>query len=163
MAIFGGLGAVAGAGAMSAVRAAARRAGWIDKMVPEAVEEWAAYHAGASPPGGRPAHHVADHLVHVGYSVAWGVAWGAGAGRRAGALVPGAAFGAFLWVLAAFVAFPLLRVARPAWRVGLVQNAVDLVAHLLYGVLTALVVGDLAQPHGRRRTTDRERESTRIA
>jgi hypothetical protein len=40
--------------------------------------------------------------------------------------------------------------------------AID-VAHLLYGIVTALVVGDLARPHDRRRTADRERESARVA
>ena len=65
--------------------------------------------------------------------------------------------------LAAFVAFPLLRVARPAWRAGLADNTVDLVAHVIYGVVTAIVVGDLAQPHDHRRTSDRERESARVA
>lgn len=163
MAIFGLLGGAAGAGAMSAVRAAARRAGWIDKTVPEAVEEWTAYRAGVSPPGGRPAHHLADQLLHAGYSMAWGAAWGAGAGRQAGSILPGAAFGLGLWALGALAAFPLLRAARPAWRAGLAENAVNVGAHLLYGVVTALIAGDLAQPHDHRRTSDREREATRVA
>ncbi len=45
---------------------------------------------------------------------------------------------------------PALGAKRPPWRKSLTENAVDLAAHSLYGVVTALVAGEMQrQPdHG---------------
>ena len=74
LALYGGVGALYGGGAMSLIRLGLRRAGLIDKMVPQAVSEWAARKLGVEPPGLPVGHPVADQLVHLTYSLAWGAA-----------------------------------------------------------------------------------------
>jgi uncharacterized membrane protein YagU involved in acid resistance len=154
----GGLGGVSASGAMTAVRLLARRLGVIDKMTPQAVEEKAAAVAGVQSTG--PGHHIADHLLHLGYGAVWGALFGA-VRRRPHVVRDGLIFGAAVWALAGFVLFPALGIARPAWRARGVENAVNLTAHAVYGLVTALAIDELAgQAHFA--TSDAQRESERV-
>jgi hypothetical protein len=156
----GAVAGLSGAASMNPLRLAARRVGLIEKMVPQAVEEWAASRAGVEPPGGRAGHHVADQLLHLGYGAAWGALYGlvaAPGGRRT---VPrGLLLGLAVWS-AGFLGFvPLLGITRPAWRARPAEEAVNVAAHLVYGVVTALEADErLTQP--RRPTSDAERRAT---
>ena len=160
--LYGAIGGLFGAGAMSVVRLAARRAGLIDKMVPQAVEEWAAQRAGLEVPGGPAGHHLLDQALHTGYGVMAGVVYGAAlgtAGRRP--LAYGTAFGVLVWLVGSGALFPLLRIARPFWRSGGAENAINLVAHVVHGISVQLVSEEMAQQN-RRATTDRERQAARV-
>jgi hypothetical protein len=72
LALYGGFGALYGAAAMSLIRLGLRRAGLIDKMVPQALTEWASQKLGVEPPGVPAGHPAADQLLHLVYSVTWG-------------------------------------------------------------------------------------------
>jgi hypothetical protein len=160
--LYGAIGGLFGAGAMTVLRLAARRSGIIDKMVPQAVEEWAAHRSGLESSGGRFRHHVADQALHAGYGVVAGAVYGAvqgGSGRRH--LACGAAFGATVWLFGAGVVFSLLDVARPIWRSRPAENAVNLAAHVLYGLSVQLVTEELSQ-QARRATSDPERHAARV-
>jgi hypothetical protein len=164
-ALLGGLGGVAGAETMSVVRLAAHRAGLIEKTVPQAVEEWAADRAEVEPPGGKVGHQVAQELLHVGYGLAWGAAYGsllASRPDRRRPLLWGAGFGALLWALGLLGLLPALGVARPAHRADRAENAVNVTAHVLYGVAVQLLAEELGRQPGRRATSDPERAASRV-
>jgi len=73
-ALHGALGGIYGAAAMSILRLAARRAGVIDKMVPQVVEEWTLDRTGMeSSPASKTAHHVLD-LTNLAAIPAYGLA-----------------------------------------------------------------------------------------
>jgi hypothetical protein len=162
--ILGAVGGIYGAAVMSVLRLGMRRAGVIDKMVPQVAEEWLAERLGTSPPGGRAGHHVADQLLHLGYGAAWGAISGpllaGGAGRRP--LWRGAAVGLGVWAFGMLAAFPSLRVARPAWQAGAIENATNIGAHLLYGLAVQLLADEPPRQADHRRTSDAERAATRV-
>ena len=159
-ALYGAIGGLYGSAAMSVVRLAARRRGLIDKMVPQAVEEWATARAGVEPPGGAAGHHILDQVMHLGYGAAAGALYGAlhGTGSRR-PLASGARFGGLVWLIGAGALFPLLNIARPLWRARGRENVVNLAAHLLYGISLQLVAAELSAPGDRRPTRDGERQA----
>jgi hypothetical protein len=76
-ALHGALGGIYGAAAMSILRLAAHRAGLIDKMLPQVVEEWTLDRTGMKPsPASKTAHHVLDQFLHLGYGAAMGAVCG---------------------------------------------------------------------------------------
>ena len=85
----GAVGGLYGAAAMSVLRLGLHRAGLIDKMVPQAVEEWISDRLNIDPPGGTAGHHVADQLLHLAY--------GAGLGALGGPMVSGREGRGGLW------------------------------------------------------------------
>jgi hypothetical protein len=145
-AVYGGLGGAIGAACMTVVRMAARRAGVIDKTVPQVMEEWASRRTGIEPPGGAAGHHVADHLLHLGFGLVMGVTYGLLFGRRRrGPIVrPGAAFGTGVWLFGSGVLLPLLGAGKPFWRAKAAENAINLSSHLLFGVVAATLTDELA-------------------
>jgi hypothetical protein len=56
---------------MSVIRLGMHRAGVIDKMVPQAVEEWLSDKMASDPPGGEVGRQVADQALHLAYGVIW--------------------------------------------------------------------------------------------
>ena len=72
----GAVGGLYGVAAMSVLRLALHRAGLIDKMVPQVVEEWISDRLNTDPPGGQAGHHVADQLLHLGYGASLGALGG---------------------------------------------------------------------------------------
>lgn len=152
----GSIGGAMAAGAMSALRMAAHRSGMIERQVPQVFEAWLERRAGLSlSPVPR---EFLTHVLHVGYGAAWGAVYGLlfGTGRRA-TLRRGVPFGLFQWGLGFFALAPLMGAARSPLRSEARENAVNAGAHLLYGVLLALITEELARqpssrqfPHTRR-------------
>jgi hypothetical protein len=124
------------AGVMSAVRLLARRAGLIDRMVPQVLQERAAGAAGVDLPGGTAAHQLVAEAMHHGVSLAAGGVLGAV--TTTPGLATGVAYGLAIWVVDALGLLPALRVQRVGGR------AVDVVAHGLFGATLAFAMRELA-------------------
>lgn len=141
--VHGALAGALGAATMTVLRMVAHRAGWIQAMVPQAVEVWAKDRSPFAWPKRAEAHHVADQLLHLGYGGFAGAAYGLAQAPRPGAR-PIRAFelGALLWVFGSFVLFPALKIARPPWRASPREEAVNLGAHLLYGAVTVYLLDE---------------------
>jgi hypothetical protein len=141
----GGVAGVIAASCMTVVRMAAHRAGLIDRMVPQAVQEGIERRAGARP--SRGGSRIAEQTLHLGYGAAFGAVYGAFVDRprRAPRVGRSLLYGLAHWAFGAGVLLPSLGVARPIWRRSLAENAVDLAAHLTYGGVTAFVSGEFAR------------------
>lgn len=143
-AALGAIGGVIGASCMSALRMAAHRAGLLDKQVPQAVEEWVSHGTGVQP--GFAGHQALTQLIHLGYGMGWGALYGAIAGSgRNGTAVKGSVFGTAQWAVGFLGLLPALGIARPAWKQSTTENSLNIAAHLLYGVVTALMTEELAR------------------
>jgi hypothetical protein len=160
----GAVGGLYGSAAMSVLRLAMHRMGVIDKMVPQAVEEWVADRLRIEPSGGKATHLVADQLIHLGYGAALGAVFGPLLTTRShrGGLWRGATFGLATWAFGMLVLFPSLRIGRAAWRSGPAENATNLAAHLIFGLAIQLMVEEPPRQRRRARTSDRERMRTRV-
>ena len=146
MALYGLIGGLNGAACMSVLRLAARRIGLIDRMAPQAVVEWSRARTRSRRPVARISHHLADQIVHLGVGSLGGAVYGAVTARRPrSTAAAGAAFGAAVWAVAFVALAPVLGIARPPWRARRTENAVNVAAHLVYGVVTALMMNDLAR------------------
>jgi len=127
------------AGVMSTLRPLAHRAGMIDRMVPQILQERAAGAAGVDVPGGSAGHQLAAEAIHHGVSLAAGGVLGAVSARPG--FVTGVAYGLAIWAVDALGVLPALRVQRVGGR------TVDLVAHGLFGATVAFAMRELgAQP-----------------
>jgi hypothetical protein len=124
------------AGVMSAVRLLAHRAGLIDRMVPQVLQERVAGAAGVDLPGGTAAHQLAAEALHHGVSLVAGGALGAVMAKPG--LATGVAYGLGIWVVAALGLLPAIRVQRVGGR------QVDVVAHGLFGATLAFAMRELA-------------------
>jgi len=117
--VHGALAGALGAATMTVLRMVAHRAGWIQAMVPQAVEVWAKDKSPLRWPRRAEAHHVADQLLHLGYGGAAGSVYALthATGEHA---EPSRAIelGTALWAFGSFVLFPALTIARPPWRHG---------------------------------------------
>ena len=122
------------AGVMSAVRLIAHRAGLIDRMVPQVLEERAAGAAGIDVPGS--AHQLAAEALHHGVSLVAGGALGALTATPSVSI--GVVYGLAIWVVDALGLLPALRVQRVGGR------GVDAVAHGIFGAALALAMRELA-------------------
>lgn len=144
-AMLGGVAGAIGASCMTVLRMLAHRAGLIDQMVPQAIVQGMERKARTRPPSG-PSRAV-DQALHLGYGAVMGALYGALVDRPAGAPRTGRAvsYGIAQWAFGAMVLLPALGVARPAWRKGLAENAVDLAAHVTYSSITAFVAGQFAE------------------
>jgi hypothetical protein len=162
LAIYGLIGGVNGSACMSVLRLAARRWGFIEQMPPQAMVDWSRSRLGGGRWFGRAHYHLADELVHLAVSATAGAAFGALMGsRRRSSLPAGALFGAGVWAVAFGAVAPALGLARPPWRARSTENAVNIGAHVLYGIVTALMTRDLAgQP--RWASSDRQRRRMRV-
>ena len=152
----GAIAGVIGASSMTVLRMFAHRAGWVQQMVPQAVEAWASRAAvrhGAPAPRGLATRHVADQLLHFGYGATWGALFGV-LHARAAANGPGSAvgFGLIQWAFGSMLLFPALNIGKPPWRSGSRENFVNVTAHLAYAALTSFLVEEL-----RRQETDQPR------
>lgn len=159
--VYGALGGVVGAACMTALRLAARRRGAIEKTVSQAAEEWLTARASVPVPREPALHHALDQLMHFGYGATMGAGYGLLAGRRPDGSGRGALFGAATWLLGSWLLMPSLGAKRPPWRKSLVENATDLAAHTLYGVVTALVSGEMHRQPDHQPTSDLHRYMTR--
>jgi hypothetical protein len=141
--VYGALAGAMGAACMTVIRMAARRRGVIEKTVPQAAEEWLASRTGR--PAAHPAvHHVADTVMHLGYGATLGACLGALVRGRSSSMIPrGAGFGIATWIFGSWILLPLLGVQGGAWRKSAGENAIDVLAHLTFGLATALVGDEL--------------------
>jgi uncharacterized membrane protein YagU involved in acid resistance len=162
--IHGALAGAIGAACMTPLRLGARRAGLVDKMTPQAIEESLAARLHVGHGATRTTHHVADQLMHLGFGATLGAVYGLAAGRRRrpGTLTRGAVFGVLSWGFGAGVVVPLIRAASPPWKADLVENAVNVAAHLVFGVTTALVMEELSSQRAGGPTSDVHRRLRRV-
>jgi hypothetical protein len=129
---------------MTVMRMAAHRMGWIRQMVPQSVEIWALDEKLGLRRRPAALDHVADQLLHLGYGAASGALYAAALGRHRGSVVGrGLGLGLPLWAFGNMVLLPALGIAKPAWRSRPSETAVNLGAHVLYGLATALVTDEL--------------------
>jgi hypothetical protein len=138
----GALAGALGAATMTVLRMVAHRAGWIEAMVPQAVEVWAKDEASLPWPKRVENHHVADQLLHLGYGGAAGGAYALTRAARQTGPTRAVGLGTALWVLGSFVLFPVLKIARPPWRARPREELVNLAAHLLYGAVTVYLLDE---------------------
>jgi hypothetical protein len=132
-----------GAACMTVLRMVAHRQGWIETMVPQAVEVWAKDKAGLRWPRKAASHHVADQLLHLGYGGTWGGIYALTAGRRGGANLRRALeFGVSIWALGSMVIFPALGIGRPAWRAKPREELVNIAAHAVYGSVAVYLLDE---------------------
>jgi hypothetical protein len=141
--VHGVLAGALGAGCMTVLRMFAHRAGWIQAMVPQAVEVWAKDRSALGRPRTLATHHVADQLLHLGYGAFWGGVYAAALGQRNASPVRALELGTSLWALGSMLIFPALKIARPAWRSEPRAELINVSAHALYGVVTVYLVEEL--------------------
>jgi len=159
-------GALAGslaAACMTVIRMTARRRGIIEKTVPQAAEEWLADRVGVGHHAHPVLHHLADQGLHLGYGAALGVGYALGSRqRRSHTVRSGVAYGVVTWIAGSWLLLPLLRAKQAPWRKRRSENAVDLLAHLVFGAATALVTEELAAQQDRGPSSDLRRFASRV-
>jgi hypothetical protein len=161
--VHGMLAGLIGAGTMGLVRMAARRAGIIEKTVPEHLTETMSSRAGVTPPGGSLGHELTAHALHQGYGLACGALYALmGGGQRSHAVRDGLALGAIVWAVSLFPLAAVVGLPRAPWRATASENVTNLAAHLVYGVATALATEDLRHQPPLRQNTELERRTTRV-
>jgi hypothetical protein len=137
-------GAIAGtiaAGCMTVLRMLAHRAGLIEQMPPQAVEVWMKDRSKLGIGAPAAADHAADQLIHLGYGLVWGGLYGGVFGIRNRDEVGRAlGLGIFLWAFGSVVVFPALKIAKPPWRSGTAENAVNIGSHLVFGAVTVFLL-----------------------
>ena len=124
------------AGVMSVVRLIAHRAGLIERMVPQVLQERVSGAAGVDLRGGTAAHQLAAEVIHHGVSLAAGGTLGAATAKPG--VMTGAAYGLSIWLVDALGLLPALGVRRVGGR------GVDAAAHAIFGVTLALAMRQLA-------------------
>jgi hypothetical protein len=163
-ALQGLVGGAIAASTMSLTRFLARRAGVIERTVPQVVEEGLTAKTGLEPPGGSAGHQLAAEILHQGLGAAMGAGFGALAGRgRTLPLRQGLLLGLGVWLTWMFAIVPLTSLTRPPWRARLREEAVDGLAHLLYGAVTVLVIDELRRQPSLRPRSSAERRRTSVA
>jgi hypothetical protein len=129
---------------MTVMRMTAHRMGWIRQMVPQSVEVWALDEKLGLPRRPAALDHLADQVLHLGYGATAGALYAAAVGRGPRSLAGrGLGLGLPLWAFGNLVLLPGLGIAKPAWRSRPSETAVNVAAHLLYGLATALVTDEL--------------------
>lgn len=154
---------------MTPFRLAARRRGIIDKTVSQAAEEWLArrivVQRGAAI---DPAlHDVADQVLHAGYGALLGAGYALAAGHSPRRLFGGGAglglgVGLATWAVGSWGLMPLLGAKRAPWRKHLAENAIDLLAHAVFGWTAVMMTAELSADNSRRPTSDPHRRSLRV-
>jgi hypothetical protein len=161
--IRGGLAGSLAAACMTVIRMAARRGGIIEKTVPQAAEELLSHRSGLGRRAHPILHHLTDQAMHIGYGAALGAAYAVAARSRSRHVVTrGLAYGIGAWFFGSWLLLPLMRAKQAAWRKRPSENAVDLLAHLVFGTATALVSEELAAQSDRGPSSDRARRFTRV-
>jgi uncharacterized membrane protein YagU involved in acid resistance len=161
---YGVLAGSIGAASMVPLRLVARRLGLVQKMVPQAMEEALAARVGLTAHSPRELHHALDELLHLGFGATLGTVYTLVTRRRREAVASrGVILGTAAFLLGAGVVIPALRAARPLWKARPRELLVNGAAHLLYGLVTALVADELAHQSDHRPTSDLYRHLQPVA
>ena len=165
--VYGAIAGSVAAACMTVIRMAARRRGIIEKTIPQALEERVAHWSGLGRGAHPVLHHLADQMMHVGYGATLGVGYALVTQRRTGGRSPhgvarGVAYGVATWFAGSWLLLPALRAKQAAWRKRASENAVDLLAHLVFGAATAIVSEELSTQSNRGPTSDSARRATRV-
>lgn len=128
---------------MTVLRMLAHRAGWIDQMVPQAVEVWAREKTLGPARTDLAVHHIADQLLHLGYGLSWGVLYGATVGRHGASPLRTLGFAAVQWSFGSLILLPGLGVLRPEWKAKPREIALNATAHVLYAAVVGLVAHEM--------------------
>ena len=164
VALFGALGALYGSGAMTLGRLVMRRAGHLDKTVPQTIEEWALHELDVPASGDGPRHFAVDQLLHVLYGMLLGAAASPVlfAGRQRRPLWLGSTFGLATWAVGALGIFPLLRIARPAWKSSTAENLTNIATHVVFGLAVQILAEEAVREQFRGAASDTERHLARV-
>jgi hypothetical protein len=133
------VGGIYGAGAMTVLRLLAQRVGLIDKMVPQVVQESM---LGEAHHEHRPdtVRHAVNQLLHVGYGAAWGIVAAPMLADRRRGLGWGMALGLTTWAVGTAGLLTRHRTqTRGGWRLTVGAQAVNIAAHLVFGIAVQLV------------------------
>jgi hypothetical protein len=161
--IYGALSGSLAAACMTVIRMTARRRGVIEKTVPQAAEEWLSHRTGIGRDAHPVLHHLADQALHLGYGAALGVGYVVTTRARSRhAIARGLGYGVAAWFAGSWLLLPLLRAKQAAWRKRPAENAVDLLAHLVFGAATAIVSDQLSTQSDRGPSSDSNRRATRV-
>ena len=82
--------------------------------------------------------------------------------RRPPALTAGFVYGVATWIVGSFLVLPALHAKQAAPRRRPTENAVDLLAHLIYGAATAVVADELSSQSDRGPSSDSSRRATPV-
>lgn len=136
----GTVGGLYGAIVMTVLRFSARRAGVSDRMVPALIEEWLLREPERGPVAGRARHPVADQALHLAYGATWGaLSAPALAKAKRGSFLWGVGLGMGLWIVGMLRTTPRQGAMAPnGRRAGAPAQAVNMLAHLLYGLSVQL-------------------------
>lgn len=133
----GTVGGLYGAIVMTVLRFSARRAGLSDRMVPALIDEWLLREPERGPIAGRVRHPVADQALHLAYGATWGaLSAPALAKAKRGSFLWGVGLGMGLWMVGMLRTMP--RQTPNGRRAGAPAQAVNMLAHLLYGLSVQL-------------------------
>ena len=139
-------GGLIAAGVMSTARLLAHRAGLIERMVPQVLEERAAGEAGGMRPRDQALQQLAAEALHQGVSLTAGALLGAATANPG--IASGVGYGLAIWLVALAGLMPALGVRRLGGR------AVDAAAHAIFGAVLAFAMRELAsQPRLQPTTT----------
>jgi hypothetical protein len=160
--IFGLMSGMIAANTMTMLRMIARRFGWIDKTVPQAMEGWLLNRMGIDLPGDI-SHHMLDQVLHLGYAAGLGALDGYLYHRRfERTYVRGVLIGMGTWAFGSFVIFPLLEAGKTPMQSNTRENATNIIAHLLFGLGTALLTEELTLQEERAPARRIERKLARV-
>ena len=164
VALFGALGALYGSGAMTLARLVMRRAGYLDKTVSQTIEEWALHELDVPGSGDGPRHFAVDQLLHILYGMMWGATTSPAlfAGRRRRPLWLGSTVGLATWAVVALGMFPLLRIARPAWKSSTAENLTNIATHVMFGLAVQILAEEAVREQRRGAASDTERHLARV-
>ena len=147
--VLGVTAAMVASNLMTVFRMFARRQGMIEKTVPQAMEEWLQDRSGVKIAKSPVAHHVTDQVLHMGYAAGLGVLDGYLEDKEVNPYARGVAMGVGTWLFAGFVLLPALGVSKGAWKTDRNENIVNLGAHLLFGLGTALLTNEMVKQNER--------------
>lgn len=150
----GAVGGLYGAAAMSVLRLYARRIGLIDEMVPEFIEEWLLGDQATASAEDNARRHVSHQALHLAYGAGWGALAGPVlAKRERGSLLPGVGFGLALWAIGLVGLLPRHRRGRKSWEATAPAQAVNVLAHTLFGIAVQLAAQEVWVRPGRERNS----------
>jgi hypothetical protein len=147
--VAGAAGGLAGGMTMTVAMTAGRKTGKVKAPVPLKVERWGRRRLGLSAPSDQREHAVAQ-AIHLGYSLSLGVGYGLLQHARDLRAIPaGPLYGAVVYALNLAGALPALGIVPPPWKTSRAKVARQLMMHVVFGTVTALVSGRVREKLGR--------------